>query len=71
MFTQVCADFESQLVEFDGEYDPVHLLVNYPQRVPRLRAGEQSHGRVQSNDSPEPLNGRKGLLLRPRYPSQL
>jgi putative transposase len=33
VFTQVCADFESQLVEFDGEDDHVHLLVNYPPKV--------------------------------------
>jgi hypothetical protein len=65
------ADLEAELVEFDEKHDHVHLLMNYPQKVPRLRTGEQSHGRVQSNDSPEPLNGRKALLLRPRYPSQL
>ena len=33
VFTQVCANFESQLVEFDGEDDHVHLLVNYPPKV--------------------------------------
>ena len=33
VFTRVCSDFESQLVEFDGEYDPVHLLVNYPPKI--------------------------------------
>jgi putative transposase len=26
----VCADFETQLVEFNGERDHVHLLVHYP-----------------------------------------
>ena len=26
----VCTDFEVQLVEFEGEDDHVHLLVNYP-----------------------------------------
>ena len=29
-FEKVCLDFESALVEFDGEDDHVHLLVNYP-----------------------------------------
>ena len=29
----VCTDFEAQLVEFDGEDDHVHLLVNYPPKV--------------------------------------
>lgn len=33
IFTSVCADFEAQLVEFDGEEDHVHLLVNYPPKV--------------------------------------
>ena len=30
----VCTDFEAQLVEFEGEDDHVHLLVNYPPKVP-------------------------------------
>lgn len=29
----VCADFETELVEFDGETDHVHLLVNFPPKV--------------------------------------
>jgi putative transposase len=33
IFTAVCEDFESELVEFDGEDDHVHLLVNYPPKV--------------------------------------
>jgi putative transposase len=33
MFASVCADFEAELVEFDGEHDHVHLLVNYPPKV--------------------------------------
>ena len=33
MFASVCADFESELVECDGEDDHVHLLVNYPPKV--------------------------------------
>ena len=33
MFSSVCADFEAELVEFDGEDDHVHLLVNYPPKV--------------------------------------
>ena len=30
IFSSVCRDFNSTLVEFDGEGDHVHLLVNYP-----------------------------------------
>lgn len=33
MFDKVCNDFETQLIEFDGEDDHVHLLVNYPPKV--------------------------------------
>ena len=33
IFATVCADFEAELVEFDGEDDHVHLLVNYPPKV--------------------------------------
>jgi putative transposase len=33
IFTNVCKDFEAELVEFDGEDDHVHLLVNYPPKV--------------------------------------
>ena len=30
IFSKVCSDFESELVEFEGEDDHVHLLINYP-----------------------------------------
>ena len=33
IFTSVCLDFEANLIEFNGEYDHVHLLVNYPPKV--------------------------------------
>ncbi len=33
IFATVCKDFEAALVEFDGEDDHVHLLVNYPPKV--------------------------------------
>ena len=33
IFASVCADFEAELVEFDGEDDHVHLLVNYPPKL--------------------------------------
>lgn len=33
VFRRVCIDFEAELVEFDGEHDHVHLLVNYPPKV--------------------------------------
>jgi putative transposase len=32
-FQEVCGDFDAELVEFNGESDHVHLLVNYPPHV--------------------------------------
>jgi len=33
IFTDICSDFEANLVEFEGEEDHVHLLVEYPPKV--------------------------------------
>ncbi|MDH0835958.1 IS200/IS605 family transposase [Acinetobacter johnsonii] len=33
VFERICLDFETELVEFDGEHDHVHLLVNYPPKI--------------------------------------
>jgi len=33
LFDKVCKDFESELVEVDGEGDHVHLLVSYPPKI--------------------------------------
>ena len=33
IFRSVCADFDVQLEEFNGEQDHVHILVNYPPKV--------------------------------------
>lgn len=33
IFAEVCRDFEAELMEFNGEDDHVHLLVNYPPKV--------------------------------------
>lgn len=33
IFSGVCNDFESELIDFDGETDHVHLLINYPPKV--------------------------------------
>ena len=33
IFTNICTDFEARLVEFEGEGDHVHLLVEYPPKV--------------------------------------
>ena len=56
IFASVCADFEAELVEFDGEDDHVHLLVNYPPKVAVSKL-------VNS------LKGISSLLIRKNYPS--
>ena len=33
IFRSVCEDFSAELVQFEGERDHVHLLVNYPPKV--------------------------------------
>lgn len=33
IFKDVCADFDSELMEFDGEENHVHLLINYPPKI--------------------------------------
>ncbi len=33
VFEDVASDFESELIEFDGEKDHVHLLVHYPPKI--------------------------------------
>jgi putative transposase len=33
VFPGVCTNFESELIEFDGEDDHVHLLIHYPPNV--------------------------------------
>ena len=33
IFASVCKDFESELIEYNGEDDHVHLLIYYPPKV--------------------------------------
>jgi len=33
IFNEICSKFEATLVEFDGEKDHVHLLVQYPPKL--------------------------------------
>lgn len=34
IFNGICIDFQARLVEFEGEDDHVHLLVEYPPKIP-------------------------------------
>ena len=51
----VCIDFEAELVEFDGEKDHVHVLINYP-------------AKVQISKLVNSLKGVSSRLLRKEFP---
>lgn len=56
VFEGVCQDFDAELVEFDGEADHVHLLVNYPTKVSVSKMVNSLKGassRVLRNQHPE------------------
>jgi len=55
-FTSVCADFEAERVEFDGESDHVLLRVERPAEGGRLGAGEQPKRCFQPHDPQEELS---------------
>ena len=42
IFIAVCENFEAELVEFDGEREHVHLLVNYPPKGCQVGCCEKS-----------------------------
>src|SRR5215213_4759227 len=75
IFESVCADFEVELREFNGESDHVHLLVNYP---PKVRLSELVNSlkgvssRLLKNEFPEILSfwsvrKSRGVLWTPSY----
>lgn len=55
IFEDVCKDFEAQLVEFDGESEHIHLLVNYP---PKFAVSKLVNS----------LKGVSSRLIRKQYP---
>jgi putative transposase len=71
IFAKVCADFEAQLVEMDGEHDHVHLRVEYPPKVPVSALVNSLKGvssRLLRKERPD-LRHRfwKGVLWSPSY----
>ena len=72
MSFQVYADFESSLVEFDGEGNHVHLLVNYPPKVSLSKLVNSLKGvssRIIRRKFSKDVNRMlwKGALWSPRY----
>lgn len=56
IFSKVCTDFESELIEFDGETEHVHLLVDYPPKVSVSKLVNSLKGvssRLLKKDHPE------------------
>ncbi len=71
VFETVCNDFEAQLIEFDGEDDHIHLLVNYPPKVSISKLVNSLKGvssRLLRKEFPE-LRTRywRGVLWSPSY----
>lgn len=72
IFANVCRDFDAELVEFNGEHDHVHLLVNYPPKmalsnlVASLKGVSARLLRQQFGDF-HPWLKRRGVLWSPSY----
>ena len=62
LFAAVCADFAAALVEIDGEDDHVHLLVNYPPKVPLSRLVNSLQRRIEPPPSPDASRFASALL---------
>lgn len=72
ILTDICKDFEAELVEFNGEPDHVHLLVHYPPKVPlsslvnSLKGVSSRLMRKEFGDF-HPWLKRRGVLWSPSY----
>jgi len=72
LFAKVCNDFEAQLVEMDGESDPVPLLVSYPPKAPvsaLVNSLKGASSRVLRKERPDIAKRfyYKGVLWSPSY----
>lgn len=71
IFMKVCADFEAQLIEMDGEDDHVHLLVEYPPKVAVSNLVNSLKGvssRLLRKERPDiQMRYWKGVLWSPSY----
>ncbi|MBG3057223.1 IS200/IS605 family transposase [Proteus mirabilis] len=71
-FASVCADFDVELVEMDGERDHVHLLINYPPKLAISNLVNSLKGvssRLLRRDRPDiaQRDYYKGVLWSPSY----
>lgn len=56
IFSDICIEYQAQLIEFDGEVDHVHLLINYP---PQAQISKMINS----------LKGVSSRLLKKHYPN--
>lgn len=71
VFEEICDGFEVELIEFDGEKDHVHLLVNYPPKLSISKLvnslkGVSSRKLRQQHDDLSDIYW-KGVLWSPSY----
>lgn len=71
-FASVCADFNVELIEMDGENDHVHLLINYPPKLAISNLVNSLKGvssRLLRRDRPDIAQRYyyKGVLWTPSY----
>jgi putative transposase len=71
IFSLVCTDFDAELIEFDGETDHVHLLINYPPKISISRLVNSLKGvssRILRKEFPLLANRYyQGVLWSPSY----
>ncbi|VAW11320.1 Mobile element protein [hydrothermal vent metagenome] len=71
VFIHICEKFETELVEFNGEQDHIHLLINYPPKVPITKIVNALKGvssrRLRQNYPSMASKFYKGVLWSPSY----
>lgn len=72
LFTHICAGFDAELKEMDGENDHVHLLINYPPKVALsalVNSLKGASSRVLRKERPDIAERfyYKGVLWSPSY----
>ncbi len=71
IFHSICARFEAELIEFDGEVDHVNLLINYPPKIAiskLVNTLKSVSSRLLRKNHPEIASKYwKGMLWSPSY----
>ena len=72
LFAHICAGFDAELKEMDGENDHVHLLINYPPKVALsalVNSLKGASSRVLRKERPDIAERfyYKGVLWSPSY----